>query len=65
MEGKEITEECLAREEHLQREMHKSCREEEGYWQYKSRSLWLESRDKNTTYFHKQAKERKQFSTVK
>jgi hypothetical protein len=65
LEGKEITQECLAKEDQLQRTMHQAYREEEGYWQQKSRSLWLEYRDKNTTYFHKQAEARKQFKAIK
>jgi exonuclease III len=65
MEGKEITQESLAKEDHLQRTMHQACKEEEGYWQQKSRNLWLEAGDKNTNYFHKQAEARKQFKAVK
>ena len=59
LEGKEITQECLTKEDQLQRTMHQAYREEEGYWQRKSRSLWLEYGEKNTTYFHKQAEARK------
>eukprot|EP00253_Pinus_taeda_P004732 PITA_04732 len=34
-------------------------REEETEWRLKSRQLWLQGGDKNTTYFHKQATSRK------
>lgn len=34
-------------------------REEETKWRLKSRQLWLQGGDKNTTYFHKQATARK------
>jgi hypothetical protein len=64
MENKEITQECLQQEDYLQRQWHKACREEESYWRQKSRSLWLEAGDKNTSYFHKQAEARKHFKTV-
>jgi DNA-directed RNA polymerase specialized sigma24 family protein len=64
MEGQETTQEILDQEDHLQRTWHQACREEERYWQQKSRSLWLEAGDKNTSYFHKQAEARKQFKTV-
>ena len=30
----------------------------------KSRSLWLKSRDRNTTYFHKQAQARRGFNSI-
>jgi hypothetical protein len=33
-------------------------RDEETIWRIKSRSLWLHSGDKNTTFFHKQARVR-------
>jgi hypothetical protein len=54
----------LDQEDHLQRKWHQACREEEIYWQQKSRILWLEAGDKNTNYFHKQAEARKQFKVV-
>ena len=37
---------------------------EEEYWRQKSRSMWLQARDKNTNYFHKQAEARKKFKTI-
>jgi hypothetical protein len=64
MEGQETTQEILGQEDHLQRTWHQACREEERYWQQKSRSLWLEAGDKNTSYFHKQAEARKHFKAV-
>jgi hypothetical protein len=64
MEEQETTQETLHQEDHLQRKWHQACREEESYWQQKSRSLWLEEGDKNTSYFHKQVEARKQFKTV-
>jgi hypothetical protein len=53
MENKEVTQECLQKEDSLQQHWHKACREEESYWRQKSRSLWLEAGDKNTSFFHK------------
>jgi exonuclease III len=64
MENQEITQETLQQEDQLQRNWHQACREEEKYWQQKSRSLWLEAGDKNTGFFHKQAEARKQFKNV-
>jgi hypothetical protein len=64
MENQEITQESLQQEDHLQRQWHQACHEEENYWRQKSRSLWLEAEDRNTSYFHKQAESRKQFKTV-
>jgi hypothetical protein len=39
MDKKEITQETLHQEDHIQRKWHQACREEEKYWQQKSRSL--------------------------
>jgi hypothetical protein len=64
MDDHEITQETLLQEDQLQRKWHQACREEEKYWQQKSRSLWLEAGDKNTSYFHKQVEARKQFKKV-
>jgi ribonuclease HI/exonuclease III len=64
LERKEITHQDIIVEEHLQSQWHKHCREEESYWRQKSRSLWLQEGDRNTTYFHKQAEARKQFKAV-
>jgi ribonuclease HI/exonuclease III len=64
LEGKEITNQDIIKEEQLQTQWHKHCREEENYWRQKSRSLWLQEGDKNTTFFHKQAEARKLFKAV-
>jgi hypothetical protein len=37
---------------------------EEEHWRQKSRSLWLQAGDKNTSYFHKQDEARKNFKSV-
>jgi len=34
----------------------KALKDEEFIWRLKSRSLWLQAKDKNTSFFHKQAK---------
>ena len=54
----------MQQEDHLQRQWHKAFHEEENYWRHKSRSLWLEVGDRNTSYFHKKAEARKQFKIV-
>eukprot|EP00253_Pinus_taeda_P004771 PITA_04771 len=48
----------------LQKEVHKSSRDEEEFQRQKSRNLWLKSGDKNTSFFHKQAEARKHFKSV-
>jgi hypothetical protein len=64
MEQKEITPEVLKEEDSLQRQWHQACRLEENYWRQKSRSLWLQEGDRNTTYFHKKAEARKHYKEV-
>ena len=64
MENQEITQEIAQQEDQLQRKWYKACWEEENYWRQKSRNLWLEAGDKNTSYFHKQVEERKQLEKV-
>ena len=59
-----ITNIILSKESDLQKSYFKSCRVEEEFWRQKSRSLWLKSGDKNTTYFHKQAEARKDYKAV-
>ena len=54
----------LNREADLQRKYQKACREEETYWRVKSRTLWLQAGDKNTTFFHKQAQARKIYNSI-
>ena len=48
----------------LHNKLHEACRLEENYWKIKSRNPWLQEGDKNTKFFHKQAKIRKHFKTV-
>jgi len=64
LENKEITQQDLLKEEQLQRQWYKSCRDEESYWRKNSRSLWLKEGDRNTSYFHKQVEARKHFKAV-
>eukprot|EP00253_Pinus_taeda_P024453 PITA_24453 len=48
----------LAQEKSAQKNVYCSFRKEEEYWRLKSRSLWLNSGDRNTSYFHKQCRAR-------
>ena len=64
MEDAEISQELLQKEENIQKYLHRACRVEEEYWRQKSRSMWLQTGDKNTNYFHKQAEARKHFKTI-
>jgi hypothetical protein len=58
MEIKDIVSSDLEKEQAIQSKTYHSFRIEEEYWRLKSRCLWLESRDRNTSYFHHQFKAR-------
>ena len=64
MEESLVTPTLLNWEAELQRKYHKACREEEIYWRVKSRTLWLQAGDKNTSFFHKQAQARKIYNSI-
>jgi hypothetical protein len=64
MEEAEISGAILKREEELQQKLQNACRQEEEYWRQKSRSLWLKSGDRNTSYFHKQAQARRGYNSI-
>jgi len=58
MEEKDPSPTDLANEKSAQRNVYCSFRNEEEYWRLKSRSLWLKSGDRNTSYFHRQCRAR-------
>jgi hypothetical protein len=58
METKDIAKTDLEKEQATQCKTYRSFRNEEEYWRLKSRSLWLEVSDRNTSYFHHQFKAR-------
>jgi exonuclease III len=64
MEEAQVTQELLNQESEIQRKYHKICREEETYWRIKSRALWLQEGDKNTSFFHKQAQARTNYNFI-
>jgi ribonuclease HI len=64
MEDAQITQELLNQESDLQRKYHKICREEEAYWRVKSRALWLQEGDRNTSFFHKQTQARNNYNHI-
>lgn len=64
MEQSPVSPSMLQKEVELQKEVHRSSKEEEEYWRQKSRTLWLHFGDKNTSFFHKQAEARKNFKSV-
>jgi hypothetical protein len=64
LEDSPPNQDSLTQEATLQKSLHQAYRTEEEYWRVKSRSLWLQAGDKNTTFFHKQAEAQKNFNTV-
>eukprot|EP00253_Pinus_taeda_P004621 PITA_04621 len=64
LETAEITKEELEKEAKLQQNFHKACLAEEEYWRLKSRSIWLKSDDRNSSFFHKQAQARKGWNSI-
>ena len=64
MEGNHIVEEDIIKGKHLQAYLNKPCIEEEEYWRLKSRILWLNGGDRNTSIFHKQTQFKKQKNTI-
>lgn len=58
MEEKDLSPTDLANEKSAQRNAYYSFRNEKKHWRLKSRSLWLKSGDRNTTYFHRQCRAR-------
>jgi len=64
LEESDVTQTLISKESNLQKELHRACRLEEEYWRQNSRIFWLQARDKNTSYFHKQAETRKHFKYV-
>ncbi|XP_074271259.1 uncharacterized protein LOC141595187 [Silene latifolia] len=40
-------------------------RQEEMFWRQRSRTLWLKDRDRNTKYFHRKARQRKNKNNIK
>ena len=64
MEDDYVTKEMLGKEAYLHHDFHIDCKQEEEYWRYKSRSLWLKSGDRNTTYFPKQVATRKHHNSI-
>jgi ribonuclease HI/exonuclease III len=65
MESAPVTPAKLNDEVELQKKLHKALRKEEEYWRVKSRSLWLQAGDKNTSFFHKQAESRKNHNSIR
>ena len=64
IDNTQIETNVLEKESHLQAQAFKEYRQEEEYWHLKSRSTWLKAGDRNTTYFHKQAKIRQSFNHI-
>ena len=60
----DISKDSLILEEELQVNLHKACIREEEFWRLKSRSLWLQVGDKNTSFFHKQTQARRNFNSI-
>jgi hypothetical protein len=65
MKSAPVTPAKLNDEVELQKKLHKALKKEEEYWRVKSRSLWLQAGDKNTSFFHKQAESRKNHNSIR
>ena len=48
----------------LRREVNELINHEEVFWRQQSRSLWLPAGDKNTSFFHQRASQRKKKNTI-
>ena len=48
----------------LRREVNELIHHEEVFWRQQSRSLWLPAGDKNTSFFHQRASQRKKKNTI-
>jgi len=57
-ETKDVQPSLLQKEQTTHKEYIRDLRDEETIWRIKSRSLWLQYGDKNTTFFHKKDKVR-------
>ena len=65
MESKIVVEEDQNIEIKLQQEIFEACRQEAALGRLKSRCLWLQDGDRNSTFFHKRQTEAKKiFKTV-
>jgi hypothetical protein len=64
IEAKEVQPEHLEQEKiHFQNYL-RALHNEEREWRLKSRALWLKAGDKNTSFFHKQAKARQHRNSI-
>ena len=59
IEEDKVTEELLRKEKELEKEIQVLDRKEEEEWRLHSRSLWIESGDTNTKFFHNQCMDRR------
>jgi hypothetical protein len=64
MENNEVHSRHLEQEKNHFQNYIRALHNEEKEWRLKSRALWLQAGDKNTSFFHKQAKARQHKNTV-
>ncbi|XP_074298496.1 uncharacterized protein LOC141629381 [Silene latifolia] len=63
--AKERTESNVKERREIKKKIDRLIQQEEQFWRQRSRVLWLKDGDRNTAYFHRKARQRKQKNYIK